>query len=100
MTRTLAVELAHRNPKVRVNCIHPGPVMFPPDASDVAGRASAWVKAAQANQDLMVAAAPQRFFVPPFRDPLNPNLDPNIITGIDTLGSRALFDMTREGFSG
>jgi pteridine reductase len=34
LTRTLAVELAHRNPKVRVNCIHPGPVMFPPDSSD------------------------------------------------------------------
>lgn len=33
LTRALAVELAHRNPKVRVNCIHPGPVMFPPDAS-------------------------------------------------------------------
>ncbi len=34
LTRTLAVELAHRNPNVRVNCIHPGPVMFPPDTSD------------------------------------------------------------------
>ena len=33
LTRTLAVELGHRNPKVRVNCIHPGPVMFPPDTS-------------------------------------------------------------------
>lgn len=33
LTRSLAVELAHRNPKVRVNCIHPGPVMFPPDTS-------------------------------------------------------------------
>jgi len=33
LTRTLAVELARRNPKVRVNCIHPGPVMFPPDSS-------------------------------------------------------------------
>ncbi len=32
LTRTLAVELASRNSKVRVNCIHPGPVMFPPDA--------------------------------------------------------------------
>ena len=29
LTRTLAVELGHRNPAVRVNCIHPGPVMFP-----------------------------------------------------------------------
>jgi pteridine reductase len=34
LTRALAVELAHRNPKVRVNCIHPGPVMFPPGTSD------------------------------------------------------------------
>jgi pteridine reductase len=34
LTRTLAVELGHRNPRVRVNCIHPGPVMFPPDADE------------------------------------------------------------------
>ncbi|NLY01741.1 MAG: SDR family oxidoreductase [Rhodopirellula sp.] len=34
LTRSLAVELAHRNPKVRVNCIHPGPVMFPSQASE------------------------------------------------------------------
>jgi len=34
LTKTLAVELAHRNPKVRVNCIHPGPVMFPADVGD------------------------------------------------------------------
>jgi pteridine reductase len=33
LTRVLAVELAQRNPRVRVNCIHPGPVLFPPDAS-------------------------------------------------------------------
>ncbi|HZZ79170.1 MAG TPA: SDR family oxidoreductase [Gemmataceae bacterium] len=31
LTRTLAVELAARNPSVRVNCILPGPVMLPPD---------------------------------------------------------------------
>ena len=31
MTRSLAVELALRNPAVRVNCILPGPVMLPPD---------------------------------------------------------------------
>jgi len=31
MTRTFAVELAARNPRVRVNCILPGPVMLPPD---------------------------------------------------------------------
>ena len=33
LTRTLAVELAFRNPKIRVNCIHPGPVMAPPGLS-------------------------------------------------------------------
>jgi pteridine reductase len=34
LTRVMAVELAERNPKVRVNCIHPGPVMSPPGLSD------------------------------------------------------------------
>ena len=33
LTKTLAVELASRNPKVRVNCIQPGPVMLPPEFS-------------------------------------------------------------------
>jgi len=42
----------------------------------------------------------ERLFVPPFRDPLNPNLDPSIITGIDILGTRAMFDLTRAGFTG
>jgi pteridine reductase len=31
LTRILAVELASRNPRVRVNCILPGPVMLPAD---------------------------------------------------------------------
>ena len=31
-----------------------------------AGRAAVWVKAAAGNQDLMVRAAPERFFVPPY----------------------------------
>lgn len=31
LTRALAVELAVRNPAVRVNCILPGPVFLPPD---------------------------------------------------------------------
>ena len=31
LTRALAVELAARNPRVRVNCILPGPVMLPDD---------------------------------------------------------------------
>ena len=31
LTRTFAVELGTRNPRVRVNCIMPGPVMLPPE---------------------------------------------------------------------
>jgi pteridine reductase len=31
LTRTLAIELGTRNPRVRANCILPGPVMLPPD---------------------------------------------------------------------
>ena len=31
LTRSFAVELGTRNPRVRVNCILPGPVMLPPD---------------------------------------------------------------------
>ena len=34
-----------------------------------AGRAAAWVKAAPDNQALMVRAAPERFFVPPYVGP-------------------------------
>jgi pteridine reductase len=34
LTRSLAVELGTRNPRVRVNCIVPGPVMLPPDLPD------------------------------------------------------------------
>lgn len=34
LTRVLAVELAARNPRVRVNAIQPGPVLFPPQASE------------------------------------------------------------------
>ncbi len=43
MTRSLAVELASRNPAVRVNCILPGPVMLPDDSSqsDVKGAVAA-----------------------------------------------------------
>src|SRR4051812_3153518 len=33
LTRSFAVELGTRNPRVRVNCIMPGPVMIPPDLS-------------------------------------------------------------------
>ena len=34
LTRVMAVEMASRNPNVRVNCIHPGPIMFPPGLTD------------------------------------------------------------------
>jgi pteridine reductase len=33
LTRCLAVELGTRNPRVRVNCIEPGPVLMPPELS-------------------------------------------------------------------
>ncbi len=49
LTRSLAVEFATRNPAVRVNCIEPGPVMFPddlPEAKRVAHRESTLVKQA------------------------------------------------------
>jgi hypothetical protein len=42
----------------------------------------------------------ERMFVPPFRDPLNPNLDPAVIAGIGVIGGRAMFDLTRAGLSG
>ncbi len=42
----------------------------------------------------------ERMFVPPFRDPLDPNLDAGIITAINLLGTRAQLDMTREGRTG
>lgn len=34
LTRSLAVELGHRNPNVRVNCVLPGPVMLPPELTE------------------------------------------------------------------
>jgi hypothetical protein len=37
-----------------------------PDADRPGECPSAWVKAHQANQDLLVAADPDRFFVPPY----------------------------------
>ncbi len=40
LTRTLAVELGTRNPRVRVNCILPGPVMLPPDLPEAERRHS------------------------------------------------------------
>jgi pteridine reductase len=40
LTRCLAVELGLRNPKVRVNCIKPGPVMLPPELPEEEKRAA------------------------------------------------------------
>ena len=45
-------------------------------------------------------ARQERMFVPPFRDPLNPNLDPGVIAAINLLGTRAQLDMTRAGLRG
>lgn len=42
----------------------------------------------------------ERLFVPPFRDPLNPNLDPVIIGGINLIGTRAVLDLTAKGYTG
>ena len=36
LTKCLAVELARRNPKLRVNCIHPGPVLVDPNLPEEA----------------------------------------------------------------
>jgi pteridine reductase len=35
MTRSLAVELAHRNPNIRVNCVQPGPVLLADDVDEM-----------------------------------------------------------------
>jgi pteridine reductase len=40
LTRTLAVELGTRNPRVRVNCIMPGPVLLPPDLPEAERQAA------------------------------------------------------------
>ncbi len=40
LTRCLAVELGTRNPRVRVNCILPGPVLFQPDLPEEERRQS------------------------------------------------------------
>ncbi len=34
LTRDFAIELAHRNPRIRVNAVLPGPVTLPPDLPD------------------------------------------------------------------
>ena len=41
-----------------------------------------------------------RFFVPPYADPVNPNLDPILTQALNLLGTRMAHDMTLEGFKG
>jgi pteridine reductase len=40
LTRTFAVELAARNPRVRVNCVMPGPVMLPAELPEAERKAA------------------------------------------------------------
>ncbi|WP_197453844.1 M14 family metallopeptidase [Caulifigura coniformis] len=42
----------------------------------------------------------ERFFVPPYRDPLNPNIDPGIVAATNLIGTRAAMDLNREGLAG
>ncbi len=41
-----------------------------------------------------------RFFIPPYIDPVEPNVDPRIVGGFNALGSYMAADMTRRGFHG
>ncbi len=63
LTRALAVELSHRNPKIRVNCIQPGPVLFPPESSEDQRQAmieSTLVKTANCPESVSLAV---KFFI-------------------------------------
>jgi hypothetical protein len=42
----------------------------------------------------------ERLFLPPYRDPLNPNIDPAIVAGINFLGTRGTADLTRSQLRG
>lgn len=42
----------------------------------------------------------ERFFTPPYRDPLNPNVDPAVVAGINLIGTRAVMDMNAQGLTG
>jgi pteridine reductase len=59
MTRMLAVELARRNPRVRVNCILPGPVDLPenPTQSGVAGAIAATLMKRRGTPQIVADAA-------------------------------------------
>ena len=43
---------------------------------------------------------PPRIFVPPFPDPFNPNIDPQVMRGIDLVGGAMLHRFEREGKDG
>ena len=60
MTRSLAVELAHRNTRIRVNCIQPGPVLLADDVSaEYAQRIAASTLVGRVGTPLHVAHAVQ-----------------------------------------
>ena len=42
----------------------------------------------------------ERMFVPPFKDPLNANIEPLTVAAVNLVGTRAVLDMTREGLTG
>lgn len=42
----------------------------------------------------------ERLFVPPYRDPLNPNIDSAIVAATNLIGTRAVVDLNREGLTG
>ncbi|HEY2415506.1 MAG TPA: M14 metallopeptidase family protein [Pirellulaceae bacterium] len=42
----------------------------------------------------------ERMFVPPFKDPLNANIDPLTVAAVNLVGTRAVLDMTRDGLTG
>lgn len=41
-----------------------------------------------------------RAFIPPFPDPVDPNLHPLLVRGVDLLGTNALYDLQKDGFKG
>ncbi len=41
-----------------------------------------------------------RFFVPPYTDPIEPNVDPLLISALNQLGKYIAAEMTRDGFDG
>lgn len=47
-----------------------------------------------------MGGAGARFFVPPYLDPLEPNIDPRLVQGFNQLGAYVAAEMTREGLTG